>query len=94
MKMFIDKALYDTEDAELCGSKVPYKACLYRQNYDGTYFLVTTSHESSRSLADYCKAARLFETTETIFRPMTDAEAQTWAEHNLDPDTVFKLFGD
>ena len=93
MKMYINKELYDTAEAELCGTNAPYKSCLYRRTDDGTFFLVRSARESCRTQADF-KGARLFETVETIFLTMTDAEAETWAEHNLDPDTVYKLFGD
>ena len=94
MKMVVNSVLYDTSEAELCGTYTPHKANLYRRTDDGTFFLVKVSHQSYRSPAEFCTAVRVWETIETIVKPMSDADAQMWAEHNLDPDTVNALFGD
>ena len=92
MKVVVNNVIYDTDDAEVCGTSVPQTITLYRRLDDGTYFLLKESHQTFRSLADCGTGIKVRETTETIISPMSDADAQTWAEHNLPVETVYSLF--
>ena len=91
MKIVLNGELYDTEEAELCGTYIPYKASLYRRTDDGTFFLTTESRQSYRNVVD-CATVKIRENNEFVITLLSDANAQQWAEHNLAPETVNKIF--
>ena len=91
MKMVVSGELYDTEEAELCGTYIPYKAGLYRRTDDGTFFLATESRQSYRNVVD-CATVKIRENNEYTIALLSDVNAQQWAGHNLAPETVNKIF--
>ena len=94
MKVVVNKVIFDTDDAKICGTCVPYKTTLYRRLDDGTFFLLSESKQISRSFYGGPDTVKIKETTEITLHPMTHKDAQTWAEHNLPAETVYSLFSD